>query len=119
MAADGGVQPVYSFPAGAWKFLGPILGPAPQSERWDGQTNVRSNIVDSVSWKKRQRPDPIRLAAASLTGARQRLADLDSPSWAARFTDAELERERSEAEEAIARASERIRALGANPDAVQ
>lgn len=72
-----------------------------------------------MSWKKRQRPDPLRLAAASLTGARQRLADLDSPSWAARFTDAELQRERGEAEEAIARASERIRALGGDPDLVQ
>ncbi len=71
-----------------------------------------------MSWKKRQRPDPLRLAAASLIGARQRLADLDTPSWAARFTHAELARERDEALESVDRASERIKALGGDPDAI-
>lgn len=60
---------------------------------------------DTNELEEAQSPDPLRVARASLLGARRRLADLDSPSWAARFTATQLAQERIDARETISRAT--------------
>ena len=70
-----------------------------------------------MSWSKRRRADPLRVAEASLLGARRRLADLSRPEFASRYTPEHLALERADALDSIARNSERIRQLGGDPDA--
>lgn len=72
-----------------------------------------------MSWTKRRRADPLRVAEASLLGARRRLADLSRPDFAQQFTPHHLEQERAEAVDSIALFSERIRQLGGDPDRPQ
>lgn len=69
-----------------------------------------------MAWSKRRRADPVRVAEASLLGARRRLVDLGRPGFTQRFTETELARELADARASVDECAVKLRALGGDPD---